>query len=71
MKKDVLIMLLGALVAALLFLGFPNSWDTIFLALLGICIIGLGIMVRRGDRPKLRFPDFKKPADASVPAQQA
>lgn len=47
MTLDALIMLLGALVAALPFLGFPNSWDTVLLFLAGVFIIVLGIIVRQ------------------------
>lgn len=47
MSLDALIMLLGALVAVLPFLGFPNSWDTVFLVCIGVAIIGLGVVVRR------------------------
>ncbi|OGG80368.1 hypothetical protein A3A39_04245 [Candidatus Kaiserbacteria bacterium RIFCSPLOWO2_01_FULL_54_13] len=47
MTLDALIMLAGALVAVLPFLGFPNSWDSVFLFLLGVFVIGLGIVVRR------------------------
>ncbi|OGG51664.1 hypothetical protein A3C18_01375 [Candidatus Kaiserbacteria bacterium RIFCSPHIGHO2_02_FULL_54_11b] len=47
MTIDALIMLSGAFVAALPFLGFPNSWDTFFFLCAGIFIIALGIVVRR------------------------
>jgi len=47
MTLDALIMLVGALVAMLPFLGFPNSWDTVFFFILGIVVIALGIIVRR------------------------
>jgi uncharacterized membrane protein len=47
MTLDALIMLVGALVAILPFLGFPNSWDTIFFVILGVLVIALGIIVRR------------------------
>ena len=47
MTIDALIMLSGAFVAALPFLGFPNSWDTAFFLAAGIVIIALGIVVRR------------------------
>ena len=47
MSLDALIMLFGALVALLPFLGFPNSWDRILLLILGIIIVILGIVVRR------------------------
>ncbi len=44
---DALIMLSGALIAVLPFLGFPLSWDNIFLVVLGVLVITLGIIVRR------------------------
>jgi hypothetical protein len=47
MTLDTLIMLAGAFVAVLPFLGFPNSWDTVLLFLAGIFVIVLGIAVRR------------------------
>lgn len=47
MTLDALIMLSGALVAVLPFLGFPNSWDKVILVVTGIFIIALGIVVRR------------------------
>lgn len=50
MTLDALIMLSGALVAALPFLGFPNSWDTAILFALGIFVIALGITVRRREK---------------------
>lgn len=47
MTLDTLIILAGALVASLPFLGFPASWDTIFFFLLGVLIVVLGVVVRR------------------------
>jgi hypothetical protein len=47
MTLDTLIMLSGGFVALLPFLGFPNSWDTVFFFLAGVFIIALGIVVRR------------------------
>ncbi len=47
MTLDTLIMLAGALVALLPFLGFPSSWDTVIFFILGVIVIGLGIAVRR------------------------
>ena len=40
-------MFAGAAVALLPYLGFPNSWDSVFFLLLGIFVIALGIVVRR------------------------
>ncbi|MDO8561370.1 MAG: hypothetical protein Q7S05_00915 [bacterium] len=51
MTLDTLIMLSGAFVAILPFLGFPNSWHTVLFFLAGIFIISLGIILRRrGER---------------------
>lgn len=47
MTIDALIMLLGALVAMLPFLGFPIRIDNIIMVAIGIIVISLGIMVRR------------------------
>ncbi len=47
MTIDTLIMLAGAFVAILSFLGFPASWDTWLLVIAGVIIIGLGVVVRR------------------------
>ncbi len=47
MTIDALIMLSGAFVAVLPFLGFPNSWDTFFFFAAGVFTIALGIVVRR------------------------
>jgi hypothetical protein len=47
MSLDAVIMLVGALVAVIPFLGFPVSWDTMLFFALGIITIGLGIVVRR------------------------
>lgn len=47
MTTDTLIMLSGAVIALLPYLGFPNSWDSVFLLLLGFLVIALGITVRR------------------------
>ncbi len=47
MTLDTLIMLSGAFVATLPFLGFPNSWDSALFFIAGAFVIGLGIVVRR------------------------
>lgn len=47
MTTDTLIMFAGACVAILPYLGFPNSWDSVMFLILGVCIIALGIVVRR------------------------
>jgi sugar phosphate permease len=71
MTLDTLIMLSGAFVAVLPFLGFPNSWDTALFFLAGIFIIALGIVVRRrgadrpGDGGTGHTPDFVESASRS------
>jgi hypothetical protein len=47
MTLDALIMFAGAFVALLPFLGFPTSWDTVILFILGVFIVALGIVTRR------------------------
>ena len=64
MSLDSLIMLSGAFVALLPFLGFPNSWDTVLFFLAGIFIISLGITVRRRENHS-DPPEQKKNGGAS------
>lgn len=47
MTLDTVIMLTGAAIALLPFLGFPQRWDTVLFFLLGVLVIALGIIVRR------------------------
>ncbi len=47
MTLDSLIILSGALVAILPFLGFPNTWDSVIFVVLGVLVVSLGIVVRR------------------------
>lgn len=47
MSLDALIMFSGALAALTPFLGFPNAWDAVFFLILGMCIVCLGVIVRR------------------------
>ena len=56
MTTDTLIILSGALVALLPFLGFPTSWDTVIFFLLGIFVVSLGIVVRRRKKPTAQLP---------------
>jgi hypothetical protein len=59
MTIDALIMLMGALVATLPFLGFPIRTDNIILIVIGIIVISLGIIVRRrgvAARARTRVP---------------
>ncbi len=66
MTLDALIMLSGAFVAVLPFLGFPNSWDTVLFFLAGISVIALGIIVRRRETHSINPGQKKKestPAD--------
>ena len=51
MSIDALIILVGALIAVMPFLGFPISWQVWIFFILGIVVVVLGIAVRRrGDR---------------------
>ena len=47
MTLDTLMMLVGALIAVMQFLGFPSSWDNVLYFLAGALVILLGIIVRR------------------------
>lgn len=60
MTLDTLIMLAGAIVAVLPFLGFPNSVDAILFVILGALVISLGIVVRRRDRSEKHEPYVKR-----------
>ena len=55
MSLDALIMLMGALVAVLPFLGFPNRWDSILFVIAGVIIVLLGIIVRRRHGPRTKL----------------
>jgi hypothetical protein len=56
MSLDTLIMLVGALVAVMPFLGFTIDMQKWIIFLLGIIVIGLGIAVRRrgARKPEVR-----------------
>ena len=69
MTVDTLIMLAGAIVALLPFLGFPNSWDSIFFLLLGIFVIALGIVVRRRSPAQTDAPRPRSHIVESVPQE--
>lgn len=47
MTLDASIMLTGALIILLPFLGFPRSWDDMIFFVLGVIVVALGIVVRR------------------------
>ncbi|RJR13836.1 hypothetical protein C4585_01340 [Candidatus Parcubacteria bacterium] len=47
MTLDTLIIITGAAVAALPFLGFPSTWDKVIFLLLGVFVLSLGIALRR------------------------
>ena len=47
MTLDTLIMLAEAFIIMEPQLGFPTSWDSIILFVVGVIIVGLGIAVRR------------------------
>jgi len=63
MTLDTLIMLAGAFVAILPFLGFPNSWDTVLFFLAGVFIISLGVVLRRRSQ---RPPSENLPKDSGT-----
>jgi len=56
MTLDASIMLTGALIILLPFLGFPRSWDDVLFFVLGVIVVSLGIVVRRrkGTKPASR-----------------
>lgn len=79
MTLDTVIMLVGAAIAALPFLGFPQRWDSVIVFLLGVVVVGLGVAVRRrgvkaGLRPIAKKTDAfveSKAMPAHAPEDQA
>jgi len=62
MTIDTLIMLSGAFVASLPFLGLPNSWDAALFFIAGLFVVALGIVIRRrGKNLDLRGPVSRDP----------
>ena len=61
MRKDVVVMLGGFFVALLPFLGFPNSWDTVLMVIVGSFVFAGGVAVRRGNRPPMQLPPRHQP----------
>ena len=53
MTLDALIMLVGAIVAVLPFLGFPHAWLQWLFFAAGVIVFALGIVVRRRLNQKL------------------
>lgn len=66
MTIDTLIMLSGTLVALLPFLGFPASWDTVILVVIGFFVVSLGIVVRRKGERLYRLPLKPRPEMAQT-----
>ena len=67
MSLDALIMLSGAFVAVLPFLGFPNSWDRFFFLAAGIFIVALGIIVRRRTGHVVKAPKQRRSTPREIP----
>ncbi len=68
MSLDALIMLTGALVAILPFLGFPVSMQIWMFFTLGVIVIALGIAVRRRGQKQRRAARRRGEFVESVPA---
>ena len=47
MSKELVIILLGILVALMPYLGFPGSWKSVFSIVIGIVIAGVAFIVRQ------------------------
>ena len=47
MSKELIIILLGLLVALMPYLGFPGSWKSVFSIVIGIVIAGIAFIVRQ------------------------
>lgn len=71
MTLDTLIMLSGAFVALLPFLGFPNSWDRILFLLAGAFIVILGIIARRRLNERIRRTISDESASRNDPVRSA
>jgi TRAP-type C4-dicarboxylate transport system permease small subunit len=56
MSKHLVIFLLGVFIATLPFLGFPSSWDKVFLIISGAVISFAAILIRY-DLRRLRKPN--------------
>lgn len=56
MTKDVGILILGLLVAAMPFLGFPSSFETVFFVGAGLLIAGMAFLIR-GDFSYFHMPE--------------
>lgn len=54
MTVDALIILAGAIVATLPFLGFPHRWLQVLFFIAGISVVILGVVVRRRLSQKMR-----------------
>lgn len=47
MSKEVVLIVLGLVVALMPYLGFPGSWKTTFSIVVGVCIAGVAFIVRQ------------------------
>ena len=67
MTLDSIIILIGALIVILPFLGFPPQWSAYMVAVLGLIVVALGIIVRRrgGASGHAHMPE-KQPAPAPL-----
>ncbi len=68
MTLDALIISAGAVVAILPFLGFPSSWDHAIFFIAGLCVIALGIAVRRRLHQRERTREL--PFDGTEPQER-
>jgi asparagine N-glycosylation enzyme membrane subunit Stt3 len=66
MSKELVIILLGILVALMPYLGFPGSWKTVFSIVIGIVIAGVAFIVRQERLWKERETPSEHRADTFV-----
>lgn len=72
MVKEIVVVVLGLLVAVLPFLGFPSSWRTPMFALMGLAIAALGFLIRnevrtaKGSRARLSHTQSVSPLSHDV-----
>ena len=62
MTKELAVIILGAWVALVPFLGFPHSWDAPLLLIVGCMLVVLGFLVRND---RVRIEEERSDAPAS------
>lgn len=66
MSKELVVIILGLLVALMPYLGFPGSWKTVFSIVIGIVIAGIAFIIRQERLWKEREEMHGRRADTFV-----